>query len=63
MTLICTHSPISKKTGKPIFALTVGKEYEGEESIDPPGILIRDDNGCKEVFFDTRQMFTEKESA
>lgn len=59
--LLCTYSPISQITNKPIFALTVGKVYEATESIDPPGWELKDDNNGKEVFWDYSGLFIEVE--
>ena len=57
--LVCKFSPISPTTSMPIFNITVGRFYEAEESIDPPGWGIKDDNGCKEVFWDYTGLFSE----
>lgn len=56
MKLKCTIDP-TDEYGNKVMAFTKGKEYEFEESIDPEGLETKDDNGHKEVFFNTNIMF------
>lgn len=44
------------------FSFTVGNKYFFTYCNDPEGYEVRDDNGNKEVFFDTTRMFSELES-
>lgn len=56
--LTCVNSPIGED-GKPIFALTVGKQYEATKEFDPPGWKLIGDDGRKIVFFDYTNLFNE----
>lgn len=42
-----------------VFSFTVGNNYSFTYCNDPEGYEVRDDNGNKEVFFDTTKMFSE----
>ena len=57
MKLICKKETEFDEHGKKIMNFTKGVIYNFEEISDPKGWETTDDNGNKEVFFNTEIMF------
>jgi len=56
MELICKKEALDKN-GNKVMNFTKGVIYDFEEIADPKGWKTTDDNGEKEIFFNTQIMF------